>query len=291
MDQRKILTVTLPLLLLCIFYLPAPTNPAGGKIGGIVASVLVPSAHAQGIDFSGFNLVSVEDEINMGKELAPEVEREHPLYRDNQVQRYIRDLCSKLAKSAQNKAGIPLSAKVVKDDEVNAFTIPGGNIYVNSGLIRRLDSEAELAGVIAHEMGHAVNRDGTKQLTRMYGMSFLLSLVLGQDAPQWQQIVGDLFSTAGLLAYGRGAEYEADKAAVRISRAAGYDPNEYLKFLNKLRAMEESQPNLLTDLFSTHPDTNSRIGIVQGEIAAMAPATKKLIVNTTSFKNIRKRVR
>ena len=131
-------------------------------------------------------------------------------------------------------------------------------------------------------MAHAVNRDGTKQLTRMYGISFLLNLVLGSDAPQWQRIAGDLFSTFGLLAYGRTAESEADRGAVRISRAAGYNPIGYLEFLKKLQEMEESQPNLLTELFSTHPETSGRIATVEREIAALPP-TKRLINNTARF--------
>lgn len=248
------------------------------------------SVRAQEIDFGEFNLISVEDETSMGREMSAEVEKEHPLYSDGQVQRYVRDVGGRLGRAAPNTGGIPLTVRVVRDDEVNAFTIPGGYIYINSGLIKRLDSEAELAGVIAHEMAHAINRDGTKQLTRMYGISFLLNLVLGSDAPQWQQVAGDLFSTFGLLAYGRTAEAEADKGAVRITRAAGYNPNGYLDFLRKLREMEETQPGLLTELFSTHPETSGRIATVQSEIAAMPP-DKRLINNTAQFDRIRKRIR
>jgi predicted Zn-dependent protease len=261
---------------------------------GLTISLLVTAsspAGAQGIDFGDFNLISVQDETKMGREMSAEVEKEHPLLRDGVVQRYVKDLGNRLAGYALNTAGIPLTVKVVNDDEVNAFTIPGGYIYVNSGLIKRLDSEAELAGVISHEMGHAVRRDGTKQLTRMYGISFLLNLVLGSNAPQWQQLAGDLFSTAGLLAYGRSAEYEADKSAVRITRAAGYDPTAYLSFLKKLQTLEQSQPSLLTEFFSTHPETSGRIAAVEREIAALSPPTKKLINNTVQFNRIRKRIR
>jgi predicted Zn-dependent protease len=263
-------------------------------VAGPAAIILIGAsspAAAQEINFGDFNLISVEDENRMGKEMSAEVEKERPLLSDGVVQRYLRDLGNKLAKYAPNTAKIPLTVRAVKDDEVNAFTIPGGYIYVNSGLIKRLDSEAELAGVISHEMGHAVRRDGTKQLTRMYGMSFLLNLVLGSDAPQWQQIAGDLFSTVGLLAYGRSAENEADRSAVRITRAAGYDPNGFLNFLKKLQTMEKSQPKLLTELFSTHPETAGRIATVEREIATLPPPTKKLINNTVKFNSIRKRIR
>jgi predicted Zn-dependent protease len=291
MDIRRKLVVIAPLVLLLLLCRPSGFHPAAGETSDDGLSPFVSSARAQGIDFSGFNLISVEDEIKMGKELAAEVEREHPAYRDSQVQKYVRDLGTRLAKYAPNTSNIPMTIMVVKDDEVNAFTIPGGHLYVNSGLIKQADTEAELAGVIAHEMGHAIRRDGTKQLTRMYGMNLLLGLVLGQNAPQWQQIVGSLFSTAGILAYGRDAEYEADKSAVRIARAAGWDPNQYIAFLQKLQEIEKTQPNLLTDLFSTHPDTQSRIEVVRGEIAGFAPPTKRLIVNTRSFDAIKRRIR
>jgi predicted Zn-dependent protease len=125
----------------------------------------------------------------------------------------------------------------------------------------------------------------------IYGISFLLNLVFGSAALQWQRLAGDLFSTAGLLAYGRTAEYEADKSAVRISRAAGYDPNDYLGSLKKPQAIKWTRPNLLTELFSTHPETSGRIATVQREIATLAPPTKKLIKNTVQFNRIRKRIR
>jgi predicted Zn-dependent protease len=260
-------------------------------LGVSVLLLTAAAVRAQDMDLGDFNLISVQDEIEMGKEMKVEVEKEHPLLRDSQVQRYVGNLGKKLAGRVTNSTGIPLSVSVVKDDEVNAFTIPGGYIYVNSGLIKRLDSEAELAGVIAHEMGHAVRRDGTKQLSRLYGMSLLLNIVLGSNAPQWQQIAGDLFSTVGLLAYGRSAEYAADKSAVRTSLASGYDPNAYLTFLRKLQEMGRDQPNLLTELFSTHPETSGRISIVEGEIAALSVSKKRLVTNTVQFDTIKRRVR
>lgn len=122
---------------------------------------------------------------------------EHPLYGDGQVQSYVGDVGGRIAWYSPNRAGIPFTVKVVRDDEVNAFTIPGGYIYVNSGQLKRLDTKGRIAGVIAHEMGHAVNRDETKQLTRIYGMSFPLSLVLGIDTPLWQRLGQDPFLLRG----------------------------------------------------------------------------------------------
>jgi len=244
-----------------------------------------------GFDFDDFNLISVEDEIEIGKELSKEVESEYQLYPDNEVQRYVRELGKRVAPSAPNADNIPLSVKVIKDDEVNAFTIPGGYIYINSGLIRRVDTEAELVGVIAHEMGHAVKRHGTEQLTQIMGVNMVMGLFLGSDAPDWQYLVGDLFSSVGLLAYGRDNELQADRLAVRITHAAGYDATQFLTFMYKLQDLEDSEPSALTELFSTHPSTSERITNIKTEISQLDTKNTRPIVNTRNFNNMKRRIR
>jgi predicted Zn-dependent protease len=244
-----------------------------------------------GFDFDDFNLISVEEEIEIGTELSREVESEYQLYPDNEVQRYVRELGNRVAPSAPNVDKIPLTVKVIKDDEVNAFTIPGGYIYVNSGLIRRVDTEAELVGVIAHEMGHAVKRHGTEQLTQIMGVNMVMGLLLGSDAPDWQYLVGDLFSSVGLLAYGRDHELEADRLAVRITHAAGYDATQFLTFMYKLQELENTEPSALTEFFSTHPATSERISNIKTEISQLGAKDGRPIVNTRSFNNMKRRIR
>ncbi|MBN1881121.1 MAG: M48 family metalloprotease [Deltaproteobacteria bacterium] len=255
------------------------------------SGVRIAAGQDFGFDFDDFNLVSVEEEIEIGKELSREIEKEYQLYPDSEVQRYARELGARIAPHAPNTDNIPLSVKVIKDDEVNAFTIPGGYIYVNSGLIRRVDTEAELAGVIAHEMGHAVKRHGTEQLTTIMGINLVMGLLLGSDAPDWQYLVGDLFSSVGLLAYGRDNELQADRLAVRISHAAGYDAAQYLTFMYKLQEMEDSEPSALTELFSTHPSTSERISTVKAEISQLDSKNTRPIVNTRSFDTMKRRIR
>ena len=245
----------------------------------------------QDFGFDDFNLISVDEEIEIGKELAREVETEYQLYPDTEVQRYARELGNRIAPYAPNTENIPLTVKVIKDDEVNAFTIPGGTIYVNSGLIRRVDTEAELAGVISHEMGHAVKRHGTEQLATMMGLNLVMGLLLGSDAPDWQYLVGDLFSSVGLLAYGRDNELQADRLAVRISHAAGYDATHFLNFMYKLQELEDSEPSALTELFSTHPSTSERISAIKTEISQLDTKNRRPIVNTRSFDNMKRRIR
>ena len=248
-------------------------------------------ASGQDFDFDDFNLISVDEEIEIGKDLSREVETEYQLYHDAEVQRYVRELGNRIAPFAPNTDNIPLTVKVIKDDEVNAFTIPGGAVYVNSGLIRRVDTEAELAGVIAHEMGHAVKRHSTEQLTKIMGINLVMGLLLGSDAPDWQYLVGDLFSSVGLLAYGRENELQADRLAVRISHAAGYDATHYLNFMYTLQELEDSEPSALTELFSTHPSTSERISTVKTEISQLDTKNRRPIVNTRSFDNMKRRIR
>jgi len=257
----------------------------------LLAAPVAQRAAGQDFDFGDFNLISVDEEIEIGKEMSREVEKEYQLYPENEVQRYVRELGSRIAAYAPNTDNIPLSVKVIKDDEVNAFTIPGGFVYVNSGLIRRVDTEAELAGVIAHEMGHAVKRHGTEQLTQIMGVNMVMGLLFGSDAPDWQYLLGDLFSSVGLLAYGRDNELQADRLAVRISHAAGYDATQYLNFMYKLQELEDSEPSALTELFSTHPATFERISTIKTEISQLDSKNTRPIVNTRSFDNMKRRIR
>jgi predicted Zn-dependent protease len=256
----------------------------GFTIGGL-------PAQSYAGEFDDLNLISVEDEIELGKDLSREVEKKYPLYPDSEVQRYVNDLGFFLSRYAPNEYGIPMTVKVVTDEEVNAFTVPGGTIYLNSGLFKKVDTEAELAGVIAHEMGHAVKRHGTQQLTRMYGINLLLGLFFGENTAEWKYVVADLFSSVGLLAYGRDAEFDADRLAVKIVNKAGYNPNEFLIFLYKLKEMEEDEPTLLVEFLSTHPDIDERIEKVKRVISKTTSVTSRPIINTARFDYIKPKIR
>lgn len=220
-----------------------------------------------------FNLISEQEELEMGKQFSQEVEKEVRIYHDAEVAAYINDLGQMLARHSQ-RPDIPYYIKVVDTDDVNAFALPGGYLYVNRGLISTAESESELAGVMGHEIGHVVGRHGTEQLSKQYGLQIVTSLILGNDPTLSRQIAANIAGiggTMGLFSYGRDAEREADAFAVQEMYDAGIDPEGMATFFEKLLALHEREPGGLEALFSTHPNTKERIDNVRAQIARLPP--------------------
>ncbi len=218
----------------------------------------------------GFNLISVEEEKQLGDKFATEIEKQHKVVTDPEVQAYIDGVGKKLLTGVEN-VQFPYTFKVVKDDSINAFAIPGGHTYVNTGLLKAAESEDELAAVMAHEINHVVARHSTRQMTQKYGYSLLLQLVLGQDPNMLAQLASQLFGTAGSLYYSRGMETQADYLGVETMYKAGYNPEGMVAFFQKLQAENSQQPGKLTKFLSSHPLTTERIETVKGEISKLPP--------------------
>jgi len=227
-----------------------------------------------GVNISDFNLVSSPQEVQMGDSLSLEVESKYPMLKNETVGAYVNEVGQRIV-SVCDRRDIPYYFKVVADKkQVNAFALPGGHIYVYEGLLLEASNEAQLAAVLAHEVGHVVARHATKQLTKQYGYSLLVSLILGNQPGRWSGLAADLFGTAGLLKFSRNDEYEADKLAVVYTNAAGYAPGAVADFLGKLEAMEGREPGRLETLLMTHPPTSERIGKVKAEIATLVSLSK-----------------
>lgn len=226
-----------------------------------------------GINTGDFNLISSAQEVQMGDSLAVEVESKYPPLKDETVGAYVNEVGQRIV-SVCDRRDIPYYFKVIADKkQVNAFALPGGHIYVYEGLLLEASNEAELAAVLAHEVGHVVARHATEQLTKQYGYNLLVSLVLGKQPGRWAGVAANLFGTAGLLKYSRDDEYEADNLAVVYTNAAGYSPGAVADFLGKLVTMEGREPGKLETLLMTHPPTSDRVDRVKAEIAAIpAPA-------------------
>jgi len=223
-----------------------------------------------GVNIGDFNLVSSPQEVQMGDSLSLEVESKYPMLKNETVGAYVNEVGQRIV-SVCDRRDIPYYFKVVADKkQVNAFALPGGHIYVYEGLLLEASNEAQLAAVLAHEVGHVVARHATKQLTKQYGYSLLVSLILGNQPGRWSGLAADLFGTAGLLKFSRNDEYEADKLAVVYTNAAGYAPGAVADFLGKLEAMEGREPGRLETLLMTHPPTSERIGKVKAETATLA---------------------
>ena len=219
------------------------------------------------------NVLTTEDELALGAEFHREIAEEAEFYEDEAVVAYVQDLTDKLAAVCQRRE-IDYKAHVVVSDEINAFAVPGGYLYVNLGLIRAAENESELAGVIGHEIGHVVARHGAKHLTQQLGLVALLGLVHGEDSSRLEEVVGAVVAVGGqglMLKYSREDELESDALGVRNLCDARMDSSGLAGFFGKL--LEESgrgEPRLLR-LLSTHPPTEERIRRVNEQIEALPP--------------------
>ncbi len=239
------------------------------------------------------NFLSTEEEVEIGRQAAGEVEREIGLYDDPEVAAYVDSLGQALARHSR-RPDLEYHIQVVDTDEVNAFALPGGWLYVNRGLMVAAENESELAGVMGHEIGHVVGRHGARQISKQFGLAVLVELVAGGEGdPSLARDIAGQFVQVGagltLLKYGRDAEREADRFAVEETYGAGIDPNGTATFFEKLMAMHESEPEGVDRWFSTHPATAERIARVRAEIAKLPPRAG-LKVDSERFQEVKARI-
>jgi predicted Zn-dependent protease len=241
----------------------------------------------------GVNFFSLEREISLGKALAQEVERSSKLIDDPIVTEYVNRVGQNLVRNSDAK--VPFTIKVIDSDEVNAFALPGGFFYVNSGLILRAQEESELAGVMAHEIAHVAARHGTKNATKgemtqiaaMVGSIFIPYTWAGYAMYQGLNLAIPLT----FLKFSRDAEREADFLGLQYMYKAGYDPNSYVTFFERIQADEKRRPGTIPKVFSTHPPTPDRIENSQKEIARILPARNEYIVTSSEFDSVKGRLR
>src|SRR2546426_1089971 len=241
----------------------------------------------------GMNLYSLEREIGLGKQLAQEVERSSKLIDDPIVTEYVNRVGQNLVRNSD--ARVPFTIKVIDSDEVNAFALPGGFFYVNSGLILRAQEESELAGVMAHEISHVAARHGTKnatkgelmQLASIPAMIFIPYSMAGYAMYQGLNLAIPLT----FLKFSRDAEKEADFLGLQYMYKAGYDPNSYVTFFERIQADEKRRPGTIPKGVSTQTPTPDRIENTQKEIARILPARQEYIVTTSEFDTVKARLR
>lgn len=255
----------------------------------IIVSMLLMAGLSTGCavnqdNIRGFNLISLDEEKQLGDRFAREVEKQQKVVTDPQVQAYIDRLGNRLLTGVRARE-FDYTFKVVKDNSVNAFAVPGGHIYVHSGLIKAAQNETELAAVVAHELNHGVARHGTQQLTQQYGLALVTQLVLGQNQNLLAQLAASLFGHGASMTYSRGMENQADYLAVETMYRTGYDPRGMVSFFRKLDAMGKRSPGALEQFFSSHPLTEERVQRVQSEIAKL-PA-KQFKDESTEFNRIK----
>ena len=239
------------------------------------------------------NFYSLEKEIALGKQLAQEVERSSKLIDDPVVTEYVNRVGQNLVRNSDAK--VPFTIKVIDSDEVNAFALPGGFFYVNSGLILRAQEEAELAGVMAHEISHVTARHGTRQATKgeIAQLASIPLLIFGPVGWAGYALYEGLNIAIPLsfLKFSRDDEREADYLGLQYMYKAGYDPNAYVTFFERIQADEKRRPGTIPKVFSTHPPTPERIERTQKEIARILPAKQEYIVTTSEFDSVKARLR
>jgi predicted Zn-dependent protease len=240
----------------------------------------------------GLNFYSLEHEIQLGKQLSAEVERQAKFINDPVVTEYVNRVGQNLVRNSD--AQVPFTIKVIDSDVVNAFALPGGFFYVNSGLILHADEESELAGVMAHEIAHVCARHGTKQATKgeiaqlamIPAMIFIPYTLAGYAIYQGMQFAIPM----AFLQFTRTDEAEADYLGLQYMYKAGYDPNAFVAFFEKVASDEKKQPGTIPKIFSTHPPTPERIKASQKEIATVLPQRAEYIVTTSEFDVVKHRL-
>jgi predicted Zn-dependent protease len=241
----------------------------------------------------GVNLYSLQREIALGKQAAMEVEKTAKMINDPVVTEYVNRVGQNLVRNSDAK--VPFTIKVIDSDEINAFALPGGFFYVNSGLILRADEEAELAGVMGHEIAHVAARHGTKTATKgeIMQMATIPIMIL---APYGMAGYGiyeglNLAIPMSYLKFTRDSEKEADFLGLQYMYKSGYDPNAFVSFFEKIEAEERRHPGSIPKIFSTHPPTPDRVQKAQEEIATILPARDEYVVTTSEFDLVKSRLR
>jgi len=236
------------------------------------------------------NWYSLETDIKMGKQYSQMIDANTKLITDPVVTEYVNRIGQNLVRNSD--AQVPFTFKIIDSDVINAMSLPGGFVYVNSGIILAADEEAELAGVMAHEIGHVCARHATRQLTRAQYANFatIPLIFVGGGIGYAAYEAAGLGLPMAFLSFQRGFEAEADYLGLQYAYKAGYDPEAYISFFEKIQAQEKKKPGIMDKTFASHPQTPDRIEASQKEIATILPARDEYTVSTSEFDDVKARL-
>ncbi|MFL3052363.1 MAG: M48 family metallopeptidase [Candidatus Neomarinimicrobiota bacterium] len=227
----------------------------------MIASLLLTNCSQINQNITSFNLYSTEEEIQFGYKISKQYDQQLTLNTNPEIVSYINDIGQKLVKVSK-RSSVPFVFKVVDDPSVNAFALPGGFCYINTGLILFADTESELASVIGHEIAHVVGEHSMKRLSKTRALNSVLqvgsilgSIFIGQETTENALMIADLASTGVLLNYSRGDELEADRLGLQQMHDAGLNPIGSQSFFQKLSKKDGGNS---AGFFSTHPATDDR---------------------------------
>lgn len=236
------------------------------------------------------NWYSLEKQIEMGRAYSQQVESTSKLITDPAITEYVNRVGQNLVRNSD--ALVPFTIKVLDTDDVNAFALPGGFFYVDSGLILAADNEAELAGVMAHEIAHVAACHAARELSRgqLMNLASIPLIFVGGGIGYAAQSLAGLAVPLGFMKFSRGFESEADFLGIEYMYKAGYDPQALTSFFEKVKAMEKQKPGTLAKAFDTHPQTPDRIEKTQHEINTLLPPEREYKLDTSEFEDIKARL-
>jgi hypothetical protein len=238
----------------------------------------------------GSNGYTPQQDVEIGREVAKDAERQFELITNNNANAYINALGQQLVSKAPNEYKFPFYFKIVNDRSMNAFALPGGPIYIHRGAIEAADNEAQLAGVVGHEIGHIILRHGTNQATkaeRTQGFLGILGAVLGDGAAgQIATIGGSFLASSVLLKYSRDAETQSDLMGTQILYDLGYDPKAMAEFFEKLA--KETKGTRAQEFFSNHPIPENRVTKVNAEIKKLGPVPARPRTDSPDFQEVKR---
>jgi beta-barrel assembly-enhancing protease len=236
------------------------------------------------------NWYSLEQQMAMGRSYAHQVESSSRMITDPMIAEYVNRIGQNLVRNSD--AQVPFTIKIIDTDDINAFALPGGYFYVDSGLILAADSEAELAGVMAHEIAHVAGCHAAREMSRsqLMNLASIPLIFVGGGIGYAIQNVAGLAMPMGFLKFTRSFESEADFLGIQYMYKAGYDPQALTAFFEKVKVMEKHRPGSLAKAFDTHPQTPDRIEKTQHEINTLLPPLAEYKVDTSDFEDVKARL-
>lgn len=255
----------------------------------LIAVVLVGACATTGPGKRDIILISTQDEVAIGREVAAQVEREEQVLDDPVVNEYLSRLGNRIV-AVSDRPNLIYSFKVLASDEINAFAVPGGFIYVYTGLMKELDNEAQLTAVLCHEVAHVVARHSVKKLQQIYGYALLLELAGGSELSPAARAIADVGATLVLQGYSRDNEFEADEYGTLYAYRAGYTPGGMLQLLGKFLELDTRRHGFIEQLLASHPPTPDRIERVEDEIATFPAGATALPEHASRYAEVRARL-
>lgn len=277
---------------------------AGGMF--LVAMLLIPTLLLAGADkdkkkdvdaigerrVARRSIISQEKEIAIGKQYASEIDRSAKMLADPVVNEFVNRLAQNVARNSD--LTVPLTVKVIDSPELNAFALPGGFLYVNSGLLMAADEEAQVAGVVAHEIAHVAARHWASQVTKATLLQYAMIplIFIPMSYPVYYGVMEAYLNGVPLmfLKFNRGAEAEADLLGLQYMYKAGYDPSAYVTFFSKVIEQDRRSPGSVPTIFASHPPTPERILKSEEEIKTILPKRAQYLVSTSEFDDVKARL-